>query len=134
MAPRVYATEADYLTFTGEDTAPAKIGLLLRAASRVVDMMLRGVVYDVDPVTKLPTDPDVVDTLEVVVCVIAEEAVTQGLLEPGATGEWENVKIGNVSLSGPVSGGGADLSVAGLPVPALAQLLLAEVGAFTVLS
>ena len=134
MAPRVYATEADYLAFTDTTEAPGKLDRLLRAASGVVDRLLVGVVYDLDPDTRLPTDDTVAEALRDAVCVIAETAAADGALEPGATGEWGNVKIGNVSLSDPLSGGSADLTVNGLAVPAEAQLLLAEVGAFTVLS
>lgn len=127
---RVYATSAQYVTYTG-GAAPANVDTLLRVASRVVDRLLKGRVYAVDA-DGLPTDADVAETLADATCAIAQEAAATGALEAGSTQEWDSVGIGNVSLSG--RGTSADTTVVlGIPVPGVALLALADVGTLVVI-
>lgn len=129
---RVYATAAQYEDFHGlsAGAAPANIDALLRVSSRVVDHLLRGVVYETDA-AGMPTDADVSTALTDATCAIAGEADATGALSPGSTQAWDSVAIGNVSLSGRGTASEA-VTVAGLNVPAQALLSLADVGAFTV--
>lgn len=123
---RLYATSADAWPETG--TAPSNADLLLRAASRVVDHLLRGVVYDTDT-AGLPTDPDVTTALRDATVAITLESEAVGLGTPGNTQQWESVQIGNVALSTLQDGSASDsLTVAGIPVPPLALTALADVG------
>lgn len=129
---RQYATTAELAAYPGGDAVPAGIAdTVLVAASAVVDSLLTGVVYDVDPDTLLPTDVDVATVLRDAVCSIAAEAQATGALSSGATSEWQSVGIGNVSLSGRTTAEGATV-VNGLPVPALTLLALRAVGVFQV--
>lgn len=127
---RVYATAADLAAYPGGDTiAAADADALLRTASRAVDHILVGRVYDVDTVTELPTDTDVAQALNDATCAIAVEAASTGVLEAGATQQWESVSIGNVSLSAPKGASATDSPrVLGLPVPAAAIIALQDVG------
>jgi len=122
---RVYATSAEYAAYTGA-AAPANVDTLLRIASRVVDVLLTAVVYDVDA-SGLPTNPDVAQALSDATCAIAAEADATGVLQAGGTQTWESVGIGNVSLSGR---GTTDetVTVDGIPVPGPALLALRSVG------
>ena len=104
---------------------------LLRLASRIVDACLRGRVYDVDT-DGMPTDPDDIAAMTDATVAIAAELDAGGYTTPGATVEWGSVSIGSVSLSNPLTAGGGDVTVAGVPVPAPALLALADVGAVSV--
>lgn len=122
---RVYADSAQYTAYTGA-AAPANVDTLLRIASRVVDVLLTAVVYDVDA-AGLPTDPDVAEPMADATCAIAAEADATGALQAGGTQQWDSVGIGNVSLSGH---GTSDetVTVDGFPVPGPALLSLRSVG------
>ncbi|WP_408895939.1 hypothetical protein ACJ5H2_13565 [Nocardioides sp. R1-1] len=127
---RVYATSGQYATYTG-GTAPANVDALLRIASRVVDVLLTAVVYDVDA-SGVPTNPDVTEAMADATCAIAAEADATGVLQAGGTQQWDSVGIGNVSLSGR---GTTDetVTVDGIPVPGPALLALRTVGKVTVI-
>lgn len=128
---RVYATDVDLAAYPGgEDVDAGTVDTLLRMASRVVDHLLRGRVYDVD-VDGLPTDQDVIDALKDATCAIALEASATGVLAAGSSEAWQSVGIGSVSLSGRTLSEGATI-VAGVPVPTAALLTLADVGTLTV--
>lgn len=128
---RVYATEAEYVTYTG-GAAPANIALLLRLGSRVVDVLLTGIVYDVDD-AGLPVDADDVEALRDATCCIAAEAAGLGLLDVGGTQEWDSVGIGSVKLSGRKTTTDTTV-VLGVPVPPAARLFLADVGVLVVVT
>ena len=123
---RVYATEADYTAYTGE-TPPANIDRLLRIASGVVDYLLTGRLYDVDT-SGMPTAVADSDALRDATCVIAQDADAANLIGSGGSQEWGSVSIGNVSLSNPLGGSSTHRTVSGVPVPAEALILLADVG------
>lgn len=131
---RLYADAAALAAYPGGSAVPAEsVDALLRTASRVVDQLLRGIVYDTDPATLLPTDPDVAGALEDAACAIAVEAHATGALAAGGTQEWDSVKLATVALSGRKSRSGS-LTVAGVPVPTAALVALADVGPLVVLS
>lgn len=134
MAVRLYADQSAYETYHGltAGEAPATIDRLLRMASRVVDTLLVGRVYDTDA-DGYPTDADDAAALSDAVCAIAGEADAQGLAVAGSTDKWESVTIGAVSLSN-LQGSSSDDTprVAGLPVPPDAVLSLSGVGTVVV--
>ena len=106
---------------------PADADRLLRVASRLVDRLLFGRLYDHDPDTLQPTDPDDVQALQDATVTIAHELAETGALSAGSTSKWESVGIGSVSLSGPGTSEGT-VVVDGLPVPGVAVIFLADVG------
>ena len=131
---RLYATAAAYETYHGlaVGEAPANVDTLLRTASQLVDVLLRGHVYDTDT-DGYPTDADHLTAVSDAACAIAGELDSTGALESGSTVEWDQVKIGSVSL-GSRKTADAATTVAGLPVPSQALLHLAGVGRRVVLS
>ena len=122
---RLYATAADYEA-DGYGTAPANIDLLIRQASRTVDKLLVGKVYDVDD-DGMPTGADDVQALTDATCAIAAECAASGVFKAGQAQGYNAVGIGNVSLSGPTLREGC-VSVDGVPVPPAALVALSEVG------
>jgi len=121
---RLYATTTD----VWPTDAPADADALVRAASRVVDVLLRGVVYDTD-VAGMPTDTDVAASLKAAATAIALEAEATGTLAAGGTQKWETVAIGSVQLSSLQGASVSDTpTVGGLPVPPAAVLELSSVG------
>lgn len=121
---RVYATADQYGTPT-----PDNVDLLLRTASRTVDHLLRGRVYDVDA-DLMPTDPDVAEAMADATVAIARELDATGVLTAGSSTEWDQVKIGSVSLGSKRTAPGS-VTVAGMPVPPAALAAIADVGRFT---
>lgn len=111
---------------------PANAALLLRTASRLVDVLLVSRRYDVDT-DGMPTDADDLQALQDAAVTIAHELDSTGALEAGATESWQSVGIGSVSLSGRQATEGTTV-VAGLPVPGVALVYLADVGAHWVQS
>ena len=125
-----YATAAQYETYHNltAGAAPVSIDRLLRVASNIVDVILKGRVYDV--VSGLPTATADIEALRDATCAIAGEADAHGTLTPGGTQRWESVKIATVALSGPSKTDAPE--VAGVPVSADALLSLAQVGRLVV--
>lgn len=117
MARRVYSTSTDY-----SDTA-------LRAASRLVDQLMRGRVYDTDA-DGMPTDPDDAATLAEATELIAGALTTSGAIDAASASAWDSVKIGTVSLSGRTGPATSTVTVAGVAIPAGAILALLDVGTF----
>ncbi|MER7047732.1 hypothetical protein [Streptomyces jumonjinensis] len=94
---RVYATSADYQTYTGQ-APPADIGRLLAAASGTLDSrVLRLCRYDVDP-DGYPTHQLVLDALAGAVCAQVEWGEEVGDTTGAAGVGWGNLKIGSVQL------------------------------------
>jgi hypothetical protein len=92
----VYATAADYAAYTGQD-APAGIGAVLARASERIDELLVGAVYDVDPVTELPTDPKEREAIARATCAQAAWSLAVG--DPyGVAAAFKSVSIGSVKL------------------------------------
>jgi len=130
---RVYATAVELAAWPGGDAVPAEdADAFLRTASRVVDRLLVGRVYDVDA-DSMPTDADVIQALSDAACAIALEDHSTGASAAGSTTAWESVGIGSVSLSGGKAADGT-VRVDGIPVPAAALLALATVGRLVVWS
>lgn len=127
---RLYATTAQ----AWPTDAPADADLLLRTASRLVDVLLVTRRYAVDT-AGMPTDPDNLQALQDATVAIAHELQSTGAVDPGSTQQWESVAIGSVQLSTLQGASASDaLTVAGLPVPGVALVLLADVGTHSVLS
>jgi hypothetical protein len=125
---RVYALSTD----AWPTDPPANADLLLRTASRVVDELLIGRVYDVDS-DGLPTDTDVAQALQDATVSIALELEATGVLAAGSSQAWNSVSIATVSLSGREPAEGSTV-VLGLPVPAAAIVALVDVGTVWVCS
>lgn len=124
---RQYADSTALAAYPGGDTVPAEDAeALLRTASRAVDKLLTGILYDTDS-DGLPTDTDVAQALEDATCAIAVEAQATGALAAGASRQWDSVKIGNVALGNPRAAADA-VVVHGLPIPAAALVALTSVG------
>lgn len=111
---RVYATQAQYETYTGQ-TAPADIAARLARASRFLDSRaFRLCWYEVDE--------DGYPTNAVVAAAFADAVSAQVQWweetgdELGTAGRWGSVKIGSVSLSGPGSSSGNSGPVGGRDV------------------
>lgn len=115
----VHATTEQYEAYTGQ-AAPDNIDALLRAASRTVDQLAVGRVYDT-------TDAEAVQALTDATCAVARELAASAALEAGGSLEWGNVSIGTVSLSGRQAAAGTVL-VAGVPVPVDARHAVQSLG------
>lgn len=124
---RQYADIPALTAYPGGATVPVEdADAHLRTASRVVDRLLTGIVYDTDT-DGLPTDTDVAEAMSDATCAIVVEAIATGALAAGGTQQWDSVKIGNVSLGAPRKGGDT-LVVYGLPIPTAALVALSAVG------
>ncbi|EPH40338.1 hypothetical protein ABT390_13530 [Streptomyces aurantiacus] len=95
---RVYATPEQLAAWTGRP-APADAERLLARASEDVDDTLRTAVYLTDN-AGMPTDPPTVAALRHAVCAQVEYQLATGDDGTGASGRWDSVSIGPVSLSG----------------------------------
>lgn len=125
---RQYADAAALAAYPGGDVIAAEdADAFLRTASRVVDECLKGVVYDTDPTTLLPTDADVAQAMSDATCAIALEASATGVLAAGATVTWDQVKVGNVALGSRKPSQGS-VMVLGIPVPIAAVVALSSIG------
>lgn len=124
---RQYADAAALAAYPRGEAVPGDAAdHALRTASRVVDELLHAIVYDTDD-DGLPTDVDIAEAMAEATCAIALEAYTTGALTAGATKQWQQIKVGNVSL-GASSTKDAAMVVLGLPVPATALVALRSVG------
>jgi hypothetical protein len=118
--PRVYATLADYQGWSNDvTTLSATVGLLLVTASAVIDMACTGAVYDTDPTTLLPTDPDVAAIL----CLATVQQVQFMIDLDDGTGvkqRMQSVSIGGLSVTrAPGMAGGALPPLGQLPLMTL---------------
>ncbi|MFF8656823.1 hypothetical protein [Streptomyces huasconensis] len=99
---RVYATPAEYETFTGQP-APANASRLLARASRLVSRETKAAIYDADP-AGYPTDPDVREAFRNATCAqVAEwakrDAAGAGDSDDVVSGPWTSVSAGGLSFS-----------------------------------
>lgn len=120
---RVYATPADYQSFTGQ-AAPADAEQLLAAATRMLEStVFRLCWYEVDA-DGMPSNTTVAAALRDAVC--AQVAWWEELGDSvGAAGAgWGSVSIGSVSLSRPTAGTG-DSSAARQVAPQVWDVLTA---------
>ncbi|TYB71243.1 hypothetical protein FXF51_02050 [Nonomuraea sp. PA05] len=100
----VYATAADYATYTGQP-ASAGIDAVLARASERIDELLVAALYDTDPVTQMPTDPAEAEAITRATCAQAAWSLAVG--DPyGVASAYSEVKIGSVNLKA-TNGGGA---------------------------
>lgn len=93
----VYATSAEYETYSGQ-TPPADIDRLLTDASDLLDTeVLFAAVYDVDTGTNLPTDADVAAAFRDAVCAQVQYWQEVGE-EIDISGPIQGVSIGSVNI------------------------------------
>lgn len=96
----VYATEADYQTWAADEAATISVPTL-RAASRIIDELLFGAVYDVDHDTQLATDQHIAATIRDATCAQANFMDETGDTSGNGTALDVNAaSIGSVSYSG----------------------------------
>jgi hypothetical protein len=120
--PRVYATAADYETYTGE-TPPADIDRLLQAASRMLDArVLAYCRYDVDD-QGAPSDPDVAAAIGRAVCAQVFWWGEVGDSTGAAGVGYGSVAIGSVNLGRSVTSVSGDDSAARQLAPQIADEL-----------
>lgn len=125
MPQRVYATLADFDSFTDTELTDAEITKLLRRASLVIDGLTRLARYDVD-VDGNPTDADVMQAFTDATCAqLAWWDDTDDVT--GAESTAGAIKIGSVSL-GTTSSGGSGVSAADSRVAPEAAAILAAAG------
>ncbi|MGD6750989.1 hypothetical protein [Streptomyces sp. BH105] len=102
---RIYATSAQYATYTGQ-AAPADIDARLARASRFLDSeVFRLCWYEADE-DGYPANALVRGAFADAVCAQVQWWAETGD-ELGTAGQWGSVKIGSVSLSGPSSSSGS---------------------------
>lgn len=94
MARPVYATTADYQTWTGT-TPPADIASRLSRASRRLDRLLVTAVYDVGD-DGAPTDTDVAEAFRDAVCALTQSLATAAANDDG---HLTSVSAGSVSMT-----------------------------------
>lgn len=101
---RVYATAAEYETYTGQ-TPPPDIDALLVRASRFLDSrVFRLCWYNADEVTGMPTDEVVLEAFAAAVCAQVWWWDETGD-ELGVAAQWGSVKLGSASLTASSSSG-----------------------------
>ena len=98
MAPRVYATAAEYRDWTGDLTAAASPAQLRRASARI-DNALRGVYYDTDE-DDLPVDLDVAEAMRDAVCALIEFWEETGDTSGSGAGlEYQSASLGSAQYT-----------------------------------
>jgi hypothetical protein len=124
---RVYADQAALTAYPGGSAVPTDtVAARLVTASAMVDQLLVQRAYDVDT-DGMPTDADDIAALRDATCAIVVELNATGADTAGASVLWDSVGIGSVNLSGRrIAEGGT--TALGLPVPAVALVLLRDVG------
>jgi len=125
---RVYATHQDLINYTQGFTftvpAEPESTRLRTRASEMVDEALLTAVYDTDPTTKLPTDPEVAAAMRDAMCAQVVWWDETGD-EQGAMGQYSTVSIGSVALGRGSSPAGAVGGGRTLGPPAATHLRLA---------
>ncbi|NUK22068.1 hypothetical protein [Streptomyces lunaelactis] len=95
---RIYATSAQYVTYTGQ-TAPTDIAARLAQASRFLDsQVFRLCWYEADSETGMPTNALVLAVFADATCAQAEWGDEVGDTTGAAGAGWGNVSIGSVQL------------------------------------
>lgn len=123
MVARTYATEADYLTFTGEESAPSNIDILLSRAARMLDAkVFRHCSYDVDA-TGAPTHDLVVAAFRDAVCAQVSWWDEVGDSSGAAGVGWTTLEIGSARLSRPADVVAPSMSAARQVAPAVWDVL-----------
>lgn len=118
-----YATAADYTDFIAGNgkATPNDINRLLKRASELLDACLSIAIYDVDPITNLPTDALVIDVFRRATCAQVEYWDETGD-ELGSSSQFQRLQIGPVQLDRPMRGVSSDEPAARLAPQARAIL------------
>lgn len=112
---RIYATSAEYVTYTGQ-TAPADIAALLARATRFLESaVFRLCWFEADTVTGMPTNAIVLEAFSAAVCAQVQDWEETGD-ELGVAKRYGTVKLGSASLSGLGSSSGTSGPVSGREV------------------
>lgn len=99
MAARVYATSADYQTYTGQ-TPPSDITKMLADATRMLESKVFRLCWFVaDSVTGMPTNALVLAAFKEAVCAQAEWGDETGDTIGAAAAGWGSVELGSAKLS-----------------------------------
>lgn len=120
---RVYATAEQLAAWTAAP-APASAERLLARASEDIDSALLTAVYPIDDQGN-PIEPRIAAALSDAACAQAEYWLATGDDGTGASGRWDAVSIGPVSLSGRSS---APPAAAGVELAPRADRALRRVG------
>lgn len=121
----VYATEADYLTYTGEESAPDGIDSLLKRASQMLDaQVFRMCVYDVDA-AGAPTHPLVTAAFRDAVCAQVAWWDELGDSSGASAAGWGTLELGSARLGRSVTTVSGGDSPARQVAPAVGDLLRA---------
>lgn len=111
---RIYATSADYQSYTGQ-TPPADIAARLARASRFMESrVFRLCLFEVD-VDGYPSNAVVKQAFADAVCAQVQWWDETGD-ELGAAGRYGSVKLGTLALSGPGSSSGSSSALSGREV------------------
>jgi len=89
-----YATLQEFTDFLDPDPVPANAARLLKNASRKLDQLLIGAVYDTDA-EGLPTDPELADVFREAVCLQAQYIAALAD-ETGANSNINQMRVGDV--------------------------------------
>lgn len=100
MAMPVYASVAELRGYLGElEETDDELTLKLNRASRAIDSVLLGAVYEVDSVTELPTDSKVAEALKYAT-MEQVDGYLSGTIDEQGSPAYANVAIGSVHLGG----------------------------------
>lgn len=100
MAAPIYATAEELEVYAGDlSITPEEAGRKLARASRLIDSVLIGAVYPVDPVTHIATGEDIREAIKNATMAQAAYWIYGAGSEHGAA-MYDSVSIGSVSLSG----------------------------------
>jgi len=91
-----YATVEEFTDYLDPDPVPANAARLLTKASRRLDRLLIGAIYETDE-DGLPTDPDLIEVFREAVCIQAQYIADLGD-ETGAMANVSQMELGNQKI------------------------------------
>ncbi|MFE7762942.1 hypothetical protein [Streptomyces sp. NPDC057438] len=91
-----YATVQEFTDYLDPDPVPANATRLLTKASRRLDRLLIGAVYETDD-NGLPTDPDLIEVFREAVCIQAQYINSLGD-ETGAMANVSQMELGSQKI------------------------------------
>jgi hypothetical protein len=113
MSSRTYAVPADYQTYTSQTPTADTPRQLSQAGTMLEASVFRYCYYDSDPVTGMPTDPNVAAAFRDAVCAQVEWWTAVGdQIGIGGIGTYDQVHIGTVRLMSSKSIGNITMSAA----------------------
>ncbi|MFJ3665067.1 hypothetical protein ACIPSE_01285 [Streptomyces sp. NPDC090106] len=91
-----YATVEEFTDYLDPDPVPPNAARLLAKASRRLDRLLIGAVYETDD-NDLPTDPELIEVFREAVCIQAQYIADLGD-ETGAMANVSQMELGNQKI------------------------------------